>query len=106
MTSPSVATRLRIVPAAFRTRRGFTLGFLATLLVGVMLLVGASVGVALSHGNRIMPGVAVGGVSVGGMDRAAAAARLEAHLPSLSAGTLTLDVDGHITSVPLGDLGR
>ncbi|HEX6656010.1 MAG TPA: VanW family protein [Candidatus Limnocylindria bacterium] len=106
MTSSSVATRLRFVPAAFRTRRGFTLGFLATLLVGLMLLVGASVGVAVSHGDRIMPGVAIGGVSVGGMDRTAAGARLEAQLPSLSAGTLTLDVDGHVSSVPLGDLGR
>jgi len=106
MTSPSVATRLRFVPAAIRTRRGFTLGFLATLLLGVLLLVGASVGIALSHGNRIMPGVSIGGVSVGGLDRAAAAARLEAQLPPLSAGALTLDVDGHVTSVPLGDLGR
>jgi vancomycin resistance protein YoaR len=106
MTSPSVATRLRFVPAAIRTRRGFTLGFLATLLVGLMLLIGASVGVGLTHANQIMPGVSIGGVSVGALDRAAAAAKLEAQLPSLSAGTLTLDVDGHVTSVPLGDLGR
>ena len=106
MTSPSVATRLRFVPAVLRTRRGFTLGFLATMLAGLVLLIGASVGVALSHGNRIMPGVTIGGVTVGGLDRAAAAARLEAELPSLSAGTLSLDVDGHVTSLPLGDLGR
>ena len=59
MTSPSVATRLRFVPAAFRTRRGFMLGFLATLLLGLLLLIGASVGIAISHANRIMPGVSV-----------------------------------------------
>ena len=71
MTSPSVATRLRFVPAAIRTRRGFTLGFLATLLVGLMLLIGASVGVGLTHANQIMPGVSIGSVSVGALDRAA-----------------------------------
>jgi vancomycin resistance protein YoaR len=106
MTSPSVATRLRFVPAAFRTRRGFALGFLATLLIGLLLLIGASVAIAVSHANRIMPGVSVGGVEVGDLDRAAAAARLEAELPSLSAGNLTLAVDGRTTTVPLGDLRR
>jgi vancomycin resistance protein YoaR len=106
MTSPSVATRLRFVPAAFRTRRGFTLGFLATLLLGLLLLIGASVGIAISHANRIMPGVSVGGVNVGGLDREAAAARLRAELPSLSTGNVTLNVDGRTTTVPLSDLGR
>jgi vancomycin resistance protein YoaR len=106
MTSPSVATRLRFVPAAFRTRRGFALGFLATLLVGLLLLIGASAGIAISHADRIMPGVSVAGVNVGDLDRAAAAARLRAELPSLSTGSLTLDVDGRATSVPLSDLHR
>lgn len=106
MTTPSVATRLRFVPAAMRTRRGFAFGFLATLLVGVLVLIGASVGVALSHADQIMPGVSVDGVNVGGMDRSAAAARLEAQLPSLSAGTLSVDVDGRVSTVPLGELRR
>ena len=106
MTTPSAATRLRFVPAAIRTRRGFTLGFLATLLVGLILLIGASVGVALSHTDRIMPGVSIAGVDVSGLDRAAASARLRAVLPSLTAGSLTLDVDGHAMAIPLGDMGR
>ena len=84
MTTPAATTRLRFLPAAVRTRRGFGLGFLATLLVGLALLAGASMGVAISHANRVMPGVSVGGVDIGGLDRAAAAARLEAQLPALS----------------------
>ena len=106
MTTSPVAARLRFVPAAFRTRRGFALGFLATSLVGLLLLIGASVGIAITHANRIMPGVSVGGVNVGDLDRTAAAARLQAELPPLSAGSLTLNVDGRATSVALGELGR
>jgi vancomycin resistance protein YoaR len=106
MTTPSVATRLRFVPAAIRTRRGFTLGFLATLLLGALLLIGASISVAMSHANRIMPGVSIGGINVGDLDRSDAAARLEAQLPSLSGGTLRLDADGQLMTISLGQLGR
>ncbi|HEX3219193.1 MAG TPA: VanW family protein [Candidatus Limnocylindria bacterium] len=106
MTTPAATTRLRFLPAAVRTRRGFGLGFLATLLVGLALLAGASMGVAISHANRVMPGVSVGGVDIGGLDRAAAAARLEAQLPALSDGTLSLDIDGRFELVPLANLSR
>jgi vancomycin resistance protein YoaR len=106
MTTPATTTRLRFFPGPIRVRRGFTLGFLATLFLGLLVLTGASIGVALGHGNTVMPGVVVGDVSVGGLDREAAAARLEAELPPLSEGALTLNVDGQVARVPLGELDR
>src|SRR5918996_3819829 len=106
MTTPAAATRLRFFPGPMRTRRGFTLGFLATLFLGFLALTGASLGVAMGHGERVMPGVTVGGVALGGLDRSAAAARLNAELPSLSEGTLTLHVDGQVDRVPLSEFDR
>lgn len=106
MTTPSAATRLRFVPSGFRTRRGFLLGFGATLILGLLLLIGASIGMALTHADRIMPGVSVGGVNVGDLDRAAATAKLQAELPSLSTGALTLIVDDRATAVRLSELNR
>jgi vancomycin resistance protein YoaR len=87
-------------------RRGFLIGFFATLAVGAMMLIGASVGLGLSHAERIMPGVSVAGVPLGGLDRAAAAARLEAQLPSLTNGAIVLKVDDEAVEIPLADLGR
>jgi vancomycin resistance protein YoaR len=71
-----------------------------------MLLVGASVGLGVSHANRVMPGVSVAGVSLGGLDRTSAIAQLESQLPSLTDGSLVLSVDGETLDVPLADTGR
>src|SRR6187431_2217466 len=101
MTSPSAATRIRFVPSGIRTRGGFLIGFAATLLLGLLLLLGASIGVALGQANHVMPGVSVGGVQLGGLDREAAAARLAAELPSLDQGSISLSVDRQTTSVSL-----
>ena len=87
-------------------RRGFMLGLLATLVVGLMMLIGASAGVALSHAERVMPGVSIAGVPVGGMDRTSAIARLEAQLPSLTEGMLLLQIDAETRELPVADLGR
>ena len=86
-------------------RRGFLLGFLAMLAVGLMALIGASGGVALSHADSVMPGVSVAGVPLGGLSRADAIARLESQLPSLAAGSLTLRADGRLIRVPYDQLG-
>ena len=69
-------------------RRGFLFGFLATLLLGLLAVVGASGAMAISHANRVMPGVSVADIPIGGLDRAAAIERLQAQLPSLDDGTL------------------
>jgi vancomycin resistance protein YoaR len=106
MTTLTALTRPRLLLAAGPMRRGFMLGFGVTLVVGLMLLIGASVGVGISHADRVMPGVSVGGVPLGGLDRASAVAQLEAQLPSPTDGSLVLSVDGDRLQVPFADLGR
>jgi vancomycin resistance protein YoaR len=106
MTTLTALSRPRLLLAAGPMRRGFLIGFLITLAVGLMLLVGASVGVGISHADRVMPGVSVAGVPLGGMDRASAVGQLAAQLPSPTAGTLVLSVDGERLEVPFAGLGR
>jgi vancomycin resistance protein YoaR len=105
MTSATLANpRILFLPGPHR--RGLLVGFLGTLAVGLFLLVGVSVGLGASHGGRVLPGVVVGGISVGGLERSAAAARLQAELPSLAAGSITVVVDGTPVEVPYADVGR
>jgi vancomycin resistance protein YoaR len=106
MTTPSATTRLRLVPIGIRTKRGFLLGFGTTLLLGLLVLLGASLGVAVTQANHVMPGVTVAGVPLGGLDRDAAAARLQADLPSLDDGSLVLTIDRQTTSVALSQFHR
>jgi vancomycin resistance protein YoaR len=87
-------------------RRGFLLGFFGTLAAAIMLLAAVSIGVSVAHAGRIMPGVRIGGIDVGGLDRAAATSRLEAQLPSLVDGSLAVRIGEETVSVPLADLGR
>jgi vancomycin resistance protein YoaR len=106
MTTLTALSRPRLLLAAGPMRRGFLIGLLATMAVGLMLLVGASAGLGASNGDRVMPGVSIADVPLGGLDRASAIARLEAQLPSLTDGSLVLSVDGDRLEVPLSDLGR
>ena len=94
-------------PVATRpARRSLLIGLGAGLLAGLALLVGVSVAVGVMSTDRVMPGVNVAGVEVGGLDRAAAEARLAAELPSLSDGAATLVVDEIEERVSYADLGR
>ncbi|HET6745714.1 MAG TPA: VanW family protein, partial [Candidatus Limnocylindria bacterium] len=104
-TIPTALTRPRLLFAPGPMRRGFLLGFFATLLVGLMMVVGASIGVALSHADRVMPGVSVAGVQIGGLDRTQAIGKLQAELPAISEGALALDVDGTVVDMPYSELG-
>ncbi len=106
MTTLTAAARPSALLHPGRSRRGFVLGFLGTLLVAFMLLASASIAVSVFSAGRIMPGVRVAGVSVGGLDRAAAQARLQAELPSATAGALSVQVDGETVQVPFAQLGR
>ena len=90
MTTLTALARPRVLLRPGPMRRGFLLGFLGTLLLGLLAIVGASGAMAISHANRVMPGVSVAGIPIGGLDRAAAIERLESQLPSLDNGTLTL----------------
>jgi vancomycin resistance protein YoaR len=88
------------------SRRGFVLGFIGTLVVAFVLLAGASIAVSFMSAGRIMPGVHVAGVAVGGLDRGAAEARLQAELPSASAGSLRVQIDREAIEIPYAQLGR
>jgi vancomycin resistance protein YoaR len=105
MTTATLANpRTLFMPGA--PRRGLLVGFFGTLTVGLFLLVGASVGVAATYDGRIMPGVRVAGVSVEGLDRRAAATRLQAELPSITNGAVSVVMDGTAVEVRYADLGR
>ncbi|MEO8245884.1 MAG: VanW family protein [Chloroflexota bacterium] len=86
--------------------RGALLGFLVTLALGLLLLVGAATAVGLATVGQVLPGVNVAGVHLGGLDGTAAAAKLRDALPSLTAGHASLSVDGEPVTVSYADVGR
>jgi vancomycin resistance protein YoaR len=106
MTTLTALARPVTLLNAGSPRRGFLVGFLGTLALGFVLLSAVSIGVSVANAGRIMPGVRVGGVEVGGLDRAAATARLESQLPSLSAGSLEVRIGEETVLVPMAELGR
>lgn len=106
MTTLTMPRRLMRPVATRPARRSLAVGFAAGLVAGLLLLVGVSLAVGLSTAGRVMPGVRVAGVEVGGLDPAGAEARLAAQLPSLSAGSATLVVDEIELVVGYDELGR
>jgi hypothetical protein len=76
LTTTSVSRhRLDLVPP---NPRAAALGFVATLALGIVLLIAASSLVALAAGDGVMPRVSIGGVAVGGLTRTEAEERLTA----------------------------
>lgn len=106
MTTMTLPGRLMRPVATPPARRATLIGFAATLLAGLIIIVGISVGIGLASAGTVLPGVSTAGVDLSGLSREAAVARLSAELPSLSAGTATIAVDGEETTVGYGDLGR
>jgi vancomycin resistance protein YoaR len=106
MTTLTAFARPRVLLRPGPMRRGFLFGFILTIVLGLLAFVGASAGLAISHANRVMPGVSVASIPIGGLDRADAIARLESRLPSLAQGTLTLRVDELERTFPVADLNR
>jgi vancomycin resistance protein YoaR len=106
MTTLTALASTRTLLAPGPLRRGFVLGLLGGLAAGLLLLVAVSVAVAATHAQKIMPGVSINGVPVGGLDRAAATARLEAELPALDRGDVSLVVDSNAVVVPFAEMGR
>lgn len=106
MTTLTMPRRLKLPVATRPARRALVVGFVAALIAGLLLLVGLSLAIGLSNAGKVMPGVRVAGVDVGGLDRAGAEARLAAQLPSLSAGSATLVVDEIEQVVGYDELGR
>ena len=106
MTTTTLPRRISLPFRTPRARRSFAIGFLGTLLIGLMILTAVSVAVALTSRGTVLPGVSVGGVDLTGLDRDAAAARLEDELPSLSVGSATVVADGIESVVSYAELGR
>ena len=106
MTTLTMPRRLMRPVATRPARRSLAIGFAAGLIAGLLILVGVSLAIGVSNAGRVMPGVRVAGVDVGGLDRAAAEARLAAQLPSLSSGSATLVVDEIEYVVGYEELGR
>src|SRR5262245_38194979 len=106
MTTLTAFARPRVLLRPGPMRRGFLFGFFLTLILGVLAFVGASAGMAMAHANRVMPGVSVAGIEIGGLERSAAVARLESQLPPLGEGTLTLQIDEVARKFPIAGLNR
>ena len=106
MTTATLSRRL-IRPMATRpARRSMLFGFGMTLAIGLLILVGASVGVAVAAGSNVLNGVNVAGVELTGLDRSGAAERLGDELPALDAGAAVVSVGETEIAVPYADLGR
>jgi vancomycin resistance protein YoaR len=86
-------------------RRGaFT--FLLTLVAIVVFMASFAVGYARVNEGKILPGVSVNGISLSGLSRAQAAAKLQTSLPNLAAGNLVVDINGAQESVPYSSFDR
>jgi len=106
MTTLTMPRRLMRPVATRPARRSMAIGLLAGLLAGTLVLVGLSLAIGIAGADKVMPGVRVAGVEVGGLDRAAAEAKLAAQLPSLSVGSATVVVDEIEHVVGFDELGR
>lgn len=86
-------------------RRG-ALTFVVTFVALAVFAASFAAGYARMHEGRFLPGVAVAGVSLAGLNRATAEAELRQTLPNLSSGALVIDVDGVQHALPYAAFGR
>lgn len=85
-------------------RLGFT--FALTLSAIIVFSAAFAVGYGRMNDGRVLPGVDVAGVNLAGLSRTAAEAKLRSGLPSLSAGSLTVNVGGAQDTIAYADFGR
>ncbi len=90
-------------PSAWRTLLARLV--LASLVV-TALVAGFLIGYQQAFADRVIPGVRVGSVDIGGLDRAAAEARLRASLPDPSQGALVVRSRGRDETISFAGLGR
>jgi vancomycin resistance protein YoaR len=81
-------------------------GFLITLGAAALLALGGWLAFDRIMADRVMPGVSIAGVPVGGLERSAAEERLRTSLPDVAAGTLTLRMGEETMEVPYASLAR
>ena len=96
------AIRALRVPRPGRAARRFVLG----ALLGVALVLGGVVAFRQAYVDRILPGVTVGGVDVGGLTRADAHAALVASLGRLEAGAVTVHSENGWVVIPFALVDR
>ncbi|MGH2418856.1 MAG: VanW family protein [Candidatus Limnocylindria bacterium] len=106
MTTLTIPNRLMRPVSTRPARRGALIGFAATLIAGIAIAAAISLGIGVTAAGSVLPGVTIGGVELSGLDRAGAVSRLDDALPSLSAGSATIVVDGEREVVTFADLGR
>jgi vancomycin resistance protein YoaR len=80
--------------------------FLIGALFGVLLVLGAVAAFGQAHAGRILPGVVLGGVSVGGLTEPDARAALEAALGGLEDGRIELVSERTTGVIRYADVGR
>jgi vancomycin resistance protein YoaR len=77
-----------------------------TLIGLAVALAALAVGYERMHAERMLPGVTVGGVAVGGLDRESAETALRQALPNLADGGLTIQIGSAVQTIPYAEIGR
>ncbi len=106
-----MTTRTDSWPLVLAPSRGFpwrrlAFSFLLTLIAVALFAYAFAVGYVRLHEDRVLPGVEVAGVSLAGLDRDAAEARLREALPSLSSGHLTVRFGERQETISYSEIGR
>lgn len=104
---PAAKAATNAPPRSWLHRNGWRLGRRAVLGTAIAILV-LAIGLALfraHYSNEIYPGVAVGGVDVGGHDRAGAAALVQQRADQLEQGTVRFTYHGKTWTPTLQQLG-
>jgi len=86
--------------------RAALLGFSAAMLLAVLLAAATSFAIGVANEGRVLPGVRVGDIALGGLDRDAVTAKLAAGLPALTDSAVTLTGSGDDLTLWRSDLGR
>src|SRR5688572_9783420 len=80
--------------------------FLLTLAAIVLFAVAFAFGYARLHDGRVVPGAEVGGISLAGLNRAEAEAKLREELPPLSSGHITVRFADVQETISYAEIGR
>src|SRR6478736_3110691 len=86
-------------------RRG-SLTFVLTFVAILLFMASFAIGYARVNQDKVLPGVAVGGVSLSGLTNDQAANKLAESLPSLAKGNLVVNINGAQQSVPYSSFDR
>jgi vancomycin resistance protein YoaR len=106
MTTGTARGRLTRPFARVPSGRAILIGFACAVLLALAALAGTSAAVGITTGPAVLPNVSVGDVDLSGLDRAAAAEKLEAQLPSVSSGSAHVTAGGEERSITYAELGR